>query len=143
MSGWGINPNAPKKEKIKSELADSLHGFNSTGKIPYCVYSELFDTGMVLLDEMYALGQSEPLTQPEPLSPETLKQMATEPLKHWVWIENITEPDESAYLRTTSDHSGGKSFCCGYPGMSYAFKYENYGKTWLAFDRKPEEGHDG
>ena len=59
MSGWGISPNAPEKEKIKSEFADTLHGYNACGEIDYAHYCELFDFGMDLLDRMYELGKSE------------------------------------------------------------------------------------
>lgn len=59
MSEWGISPSASEKEKIKAEWADELNGQNSTGKITYDVYSELFDVGMELLDKMYDLGKSD------------------------------------------------------------------------------------
>lgn len=59
MSGWGISPSASEKEKIKAEWADELIGKDSTGKITYDVYSELFDVGMDLLDRMYELGKSD------------------------------------------------------------------------------------
>lgn len=59
MSGWGISPSASEKEKIKAEWADALIGKNSTAKITYDVYSELFDVGMELLDKMYELGKSD------------------------------------------------------------------------------------
>lgn len=80
----------------------------------------------------------EPLTQPVPLTLEQLKQMDGEPLRHWVWIENLTAPDKSAYFRTHFDHTGGRAFCCGYPGEGYGFKYKEYGETWLAYGRKPK-----
>jgi hypothetical protein len=56
MSNWGISPNASEKEKIKADYADILHGMNSTGAIPYDVYSDLFDAGMELFDRMYEHG---------------------------------------------------------------------------------------
>ncbi|QXN70190.1 hypothetical protein INTERNEXUS_150 [Bacillus phage vB_BspM_Internexus] len=56
---WGISPNATKKEKLKSEMADFLNGLNSTGEINYSIYSEMFDYSMNLLDEMYELSKSE------------------------------------------------------------------------------------
>lgn len=59
MGNWGISPNAPQKEKIKSEYADYLNGLNCSGDITYDVYSEAFDFGMALLDEMYKLGEKE------------------------------------------------------------------------------------
>ena len=59
MSNWGISPNASKKEKIKADYADILHGLNSTGAIPYNVYSDLFDDGMELFDRMYEQGKAD------------------------------------------------------------------------------------
>lgn len=59
MGGWGVSPNASEKEKLKSEWADYLNGLNSCCEITYSVYSEAFDFGMNLLDEMYTLGQKE------------------------------------------------------------------------------------
>lgn len=57
MSSWGINQRAPAKERIKAEYADYLHGLNSCGVIDYGHYSEAFDLGMRLLDQMYELGK--------------------------------------------------------------------------------------
>lgn len=57
MGNWGISQNASQKEKIKSELADHLHGLNATGEISYATYSNLFDISMGLLDRMYAQGK--------------------------------------------------------------------------------------
>ena len=59
MSNWGISPNASEKEKIKADYADILHGMNSTGAIPYDVYSDLFDDGMELFDRMYEQGKAD------------------------------------------------------------------------------------
>lgn len=59
MGGWGISPNAPQKEQIKSKYADYLNGLNCCGKISYEIYCEAFDVGMELLDEMYELGLKE------------------------------------------------------------------------------------
>lgn len=59
MSGWGIAETASAKEKIKSEYADYLRGLNSTGAIEWNAYSETFDIGMELLDEMYEQGEKD------------------------------------------------------------------------------------
>lgn len=53
---WGINPNAPKNEKIKADFNDYIMGLNSVGKIDYTTYSEMYDYVMPLFDKMYALG---------------------------------------------------------------------------------------
>ena len=61
--------------------------------------------------------------------------------KERVWIEVLRPFDSkdkvSAYYRKTCDYSQGTSFCCGYPGLSFAFDYEDYGLTWHAFHQKP------
>ncbi len=59
MGGWGISENATPKEKLKSEMADYLHGLNSVGKIDYSVYCGAFDFSMELLDKMYDLAYRE------------------------------------------------------------------------------------
>lgn len=56
MSGWGILKNASEKEKIKSEMADYLHGLNSCCKIDIELYDEMFDFSMVLFDRMFEHG---------------------------------------------------------------------------------------
>jgi hypothetical protein len=59
MGNWGISKNASNKEKLKSKMADYLHGLNSCCIIDYSQYSEAFDFSMTLLDEMYELGKKE------------------------------------------------------------------------------------
>ena len=59
MGNWGISEKATEKEKIKSQMADFLGGFNYCGELSYNSYSELFDFSMELLDRMYELGKSE------------------------------------------------------------------------------------
>ena len=53
---WGISSDSSKKEKIKSDFFDYLHGLNSCGDISYELYSELFDAGMIMADKLYELG---------------------------------------------------------------------------------------
>lgn len=65
MGNWGISSNATEKEKLKSKMADYLHGLNSTGKIDYTIYSEIFDFSMSLLDEMYELGKKKNIKEGE------------------------------------------------------------------------------
>ena len=55
----GISSKAPQKEKIKSDYESLIRGFNMTGDIDYSVYSQLFEWGMPLFDEMYELGKKE------------------------------------------------------------------------------------
>lgn len=58
MGNWGISPNATPEEKVKSEMADFLHGLNSTGQIDYHSYNAIFDFSMTLLDKMHELGKN-------------------------------------------------------------------------------------
>lgn len=51
--GWGINPNASEKEKLKAEVNDYFKGLNSVGKIDYRAYSDLYDVCMPILEECY------------------------------------------------------------------------------------------
>lgn len=61
----------------------------------------------------------------------------------WVWIEvfpeyrlfNPRSQAEPAYYRVQADYTEGKAFCCGYPGLGFYFKYEDYGKTWLTYKK--------
>jgi DNA-directed RNA polymerase subunit RPC12/RpoP len=85
MSNWGISPNASEKEKIKADYADILHGMNSTGVIPYDVYSDLFDDGMELFDRMYEQGKADAIEM-------ALKEAPTieaEPVRHGRWVEGV------------------------------------------------------
>lgn len=75
------------------------------------------------------------------LSIEQLKEL---PLRSWVWIK-VLVPFEfrdkvSAYYRKCYDYSYDQAFICGYPGLSFSFDYEDYNKTWIAYQYQPEEG---
>lgn len=59
MANWGIASTAPEIEKIKSEMADYLHGLNSCSKIDYLIYSQLFDFSLPLIQKAYDLGKKE------------------------------------------------------------------------------------
>lgn len=70
---------------------------------------------------------------------EELKKMKT---GSWLWIGCIYNPEQpaasytakvSAYYKKQDDFSNGRAFCCGYPGISYAFDFKDYGKTWVAY----------
>lgn len=95
-----------------------------------------------------------PVVYPMPLTLDQLKNMTPHledfekhALRKWVWIE-ILAPQSfadrfnssfpgSAYYRAELDYTKGRSFCCGYPGIGYAFDYDEYGKTWTAFSVFP------
>lgn len=58
---WGISPNAPAKEQIKSEFEGIIRGFNCVGEIDYLTYSKLFDEIMPLFDQMHEQGKKDAL----------------------------------------------------------------------------------
>lgn len=77
----------------------------------------------------------------------TLDELREMPLLEWLWIELIHPSDrqkfqkvKSAYYQIFEDYTDGDALCCGWTGLIHDFEYENYGKTWLAYRRKPEEG---
>ena len=79
----------------------------------------------------------------EPLTLDELRQL---PIRDWAWIEVLT-PDAfrsketvSAYYRKYDGYKKDEIFWCGYPGLGFGFDYDDYGKTWLAYRQKPEEG---
>jgi hypothetical protein len=59
MANWGIANTAPEIVKIKSEMADYLHGLNSCAEIDHSVYNQLFDFSLALLQKAYELGKKE------------------------------------------------------------------------------------
>lgn len=89
-----------------------------------------------------ALRAQQEAEKNEPLTIEELKAM---PLKEWVWIE-ILDPEtfdylafikaESAYYRK-HDYGIHETLFCGYPGISFAFDYVDYGKAWVAYTSRP------
>ena len=75
------------------------------------------------------------------LTMERLKKMGNRQTPQWVWLEILGAGDkhQSGYYRAQFDYTRGRAFCCGYPGQSYSWNYADYGKTWLAYDHKPEK----
>lgn len=79
-----------------------------------------------------------------PNPPLTLDELRKMVLEDWLWIEILipsafrrTKP---GYYQIHSDFTKGEALCCGWPGTIFEFEYEDYGKTWLAYRRKPQEG---
>ena len=79
-------------------------------------------------------------------TPITLGDLRQMPIRDWVWIE-ILNPDAfrsketvSAYYRKYDGYKKDEIFWCGYPGLGCGFDYADYGKAWLAYRQKPEEG---
>ena len=78
------------------------------------------------------VGKNEPLTLDE------LRKM---PISDWVWIDVLHSKEAvSSYYRKYDGYKKDEIFWCGYPGIGFRFYYEDYGKTWLAYRQKPEEG---
>ena len=82
-----------------------------------------------------------------PNAPLTLEELREMPLLEWLWVEVIRPTKrqqfrniKSAYYQIFEDYTDGEALCCGWPGVIHEFEYEDYGKTWLAYRRKPEEG---
>ena len=79
----------------------------------------------------------------EPLTLDELREM---PIHDWVWIEILnldafrSKETVSAYYRKYDGYKADEIFWCGYPGLGFGFDYSDYGKTWLAYRQKPEEG---
>lgn len=78
------------------------------------------------------------------LTLEELKRMNADMVNRpWVWIEADAELFDSklvgpAYYQVQYGYDHDKAFCCGYPGLSYRLDYADYGKTWIAYARRPE-----
>ena len=76
----------------------------------------------------------------EPLTLDELREM---PISDWVWIDVLHSKEAvSSYYRKYDGYKKDEIFWCGYPGLGFRFFYEDYGKTWLAYRQKPEEGTD-
>ena len=81
---WGISPNAPAKEQIKSEFEGIIRGLNCVGEIDYLTYSKLFDEIMPLFDQIYEQGKKDALKDafgwhkfPEETPPEGVQILVT------------------------------------------------------------------
>ena len=46
-------------EKLKGEFESVINGMNMVGKIPYNIYSELYDEGTKQIQKAYELGKAE------------------------------------------------------------------------------------
>ena len=107
----------------------------------YTILREALDMAISALRQQENVTNRNELN--EPLTLDDLRQM---PIREWVWIE-ILNPDAfrsketvSAYYRKYDGYKKDEIFWCGYPGLCFGFDYADYGKTWLAYRQKPEEG---
>ena len=103
-------------------------------------YYEALDMAISALRQQECVGDVN-----KSLTIDELRQM---PIRDWVWIE-ILNPDAfrsketvSAYYRKYDGYKKDEIFWCGYPGLGFGFDYADYGKAWLAYRQKPEEGTD-
>ena len=76
----------------------------------------------------------------------TLEELREMGLFEWLWVEVIHPTKsqllckvESAYYQVFEDYTDGDAICCGWPGLIHDFAYEDYGRTWLAYRRRPKE----
>lgn len=101
---------------------------------------------------LYILARIEDLEKqvkdltPPPNDPLTLEELREMGLFEWLWVEvihptksQLRREVESAYYQVFEDYTDGDAICCGWPGLIHDFAYEDYGKNWLAYRRKPEE----
>ena len=102
--------------------------------------------------KLYILARIEDLEKqvkdltPPPNDPLTLEELREMGLFEWLWVEvihptksQLRREVESAYYQVFEDYTDGDAICCGWPGLIHDFAYEDYGKNWLAYRRKPEE----
>ena len=122
------------------KIVDRLAAYEDTGLTP----EEVADLQRAW--DMY--GGEEGITAllaTSPNTPLTLEELREMALLEWLWVE-VTRPTKrqqfrnikSAYYQIFEDYTDGEALCCGWPGVIHEFEYEDYGKTWLAYRRKPE-----
>ena len=100
-----------------------------------------------VLKESISANWNRRVTDPAQLTVAQLKEINRD-LKNrrWVWIDVLADGEYgkfangSAYYMPMPDVSGVDAFNAGYPGTRFLFRYEDYGKTWIAYDRRPERG---
>ena len=100
---------------------------------------DFFKFNQAIIMAISALRQQETTTnRNEPLTVDELREM---PIRDWVWIDVLHLKEAiSSYYRKYDGYKKDEIFWCGYPGLGFRFFYEDYGKTWLAYRHKPEEG---
>lgn len=86
-----------------------------------------------------------PTISPPPNAPLTLEELRALDVFEWLWVEIIIPTKrqtfygtKSSYYQVFEDYTDGNSICCGRPGTLQEFEYDDYGKTWLAYRRRPE-----
>lgn len=86
----------------------------------------------------YQIKRAPTITPPpnDPLTLDELREMDREP----VWVCNPADIRWGHYALVRNDRFDGPeyNYCAYAVGVSWSFS--DYGKTWLAYRRKPEEG---
>ena len=101
---------------------------------PRCMCEDSQWAGCTVKKDNYC-GRFLPRKEREvPLTMDELREMGEEP----VWYENLAEPHCSEYkvIKLYGEHLEFISWTDGTHDL-----LENYGKTWLAYRRKPEEAN--
>ena len=123
-----------REEAIKVLRTESIElGGNA---VSVCRFLEALDMAVKTLEDVTDkdVGKNEPLT---------IDELRETPIRDWAWIEVLHSKEAvSAYYRKYDGYKTDEIFWCGYPGLGFRFFYEDYGKTWLAYRQKPEEGTD-
>lgn len=129
----------PSEDAARNDLmqryriaVDHLAAYEDTGLTPVEI-SELKGLWKVVC-ELYGIN-TVGLSTNNPLTLEELREMDRE----WVWVERIGE-----YTKTIKKFINGYGFVLMPESfvvvIETKFKFEEYGKTWFAYRRKPEEG---
>lgn len=123
----------------REEAAEILDGRNIVDR---AAYLEALEVAANALCESAALRAD----APPPNGPLTMEELREMGLFEWLWVEvihptksQLRREVESAYYQVFEDYTDGDAICCGWPGLIHDFAYEDYGKNWLAYRRKPEE----
>lgn len=117
-----------------------------TNKIIYCENCKIRTSPCTTWEKAEGAWNRRAAPENNALTVEQLQEMGADMKNRpWVWIEVlkpfICESKISSYYQAQRDCTDGKAFRCGYRGMEYGFNYSDYGKTWLAYARKPEESN--
>ena len=120
-----------KKEAIKVLRTESIELGGSAASV--CRFWEALDMAIAALRQKERFDEAN-----KTLTLDELRQM---PIRDWVWIDVLHSKEAvSSYYRKYDGYKKDEIFWCGYPGLGFRFFYEDYGKTWLAYRQKPEEG---
>ena len=78
----------------------------------------------------------------EPLQIEQLKTIAADPSQPLVWIVDRAKTDYTGWKAVIQDCTDGVAFCCGFSLGKFAYRYDEYGKMWVAYADEPKGGNN-